>query len=80
MTTATPTRLLLRSCARCRGDLLLDREEDEYTCLQCGWQASVRRALAAGRIDSVIEREMTRENPRLRLLPNVALEVDDDAA
>jgi hypothetical protein len=29
--------IVFKSCPRCRGDLLLDMEE-EITCLQCGYE------------------------------------------
>ena len=59
MTSATITREavkthLYKACQRCRGDLVLDREEgygapdgSDYVCLQCGRHTPLQ-ALAAG--------------------------------
>lgn len=47
-----PKAFLYKACPRCRGDLVLDAEEEsrlildhrlEYVCLQCGRRASVER-------------------------------------
>jgi hypothetical protein len=47
-----PKAVLYKACPRCRGDLVLDPEEEsrlildhrlEYVCLQCGRRASVER-------------------------------------
>lgn len=80
MTTVTLNRVLLRGCARCRGDLFLDADDDQYTCLQCGRTVSSATAGAFARIDTLMAREMSANNPRLRLLPAQMKEVTDDAA
>ena len=57
--------LFLKACPRCRGDLVIEREEFARmaTCLQCGYSSdlrTLRRTLAAPMV--VGAREATREN------------------
>jgi hypothetical protein len=54
MTTATPIRhpaktMLYKSCPRCHGDLIVDRESEgenpemlDFVCLQCGRNVSMK--------------------------------------
>ncbi|HEX5369150.1 MAG TPA: hypothetical protein VFY10_07015 [Dehalococcoidia bacterium] len=55
MTTATPIRhparkMLYKSCPRCHGDLIVDRESEgpqaretrDFVCLQCGRNVAMR--------------------------------------
>lgn len=30
------TKILLRACPRCQGDLFPDMDEEDFACLQCG--------------------------------------------
>ena len=30
------TRIMLRACPRCQGDLFPDTHEEDFACLQCG--------------------------------------------
>lgn len=57
--------LLLKACPRCRGDLVVEKEEfaQMATCLQCGYSSdlrTLRRVMAAPMV--VGAREATREN------------------
>jgi DNA-directed RNA polymerase subunit RPC12/RpoP len=36
MKTMTLPKVLYHECARCRGDLFWDKEDELYVCLQCG--------------------------------------------
>ena len=51
----SPKAFLYKACPRCRGDLMLDAEDEprlvedqplEYVCLQCGRRAAVETARA----------------------------------
>ncbi len=80
MTTATLNKVFLRGCARCQGDLFLDIDDEQYTCLQCGRTVGAARLSAVARIDSLIAREMSADNRRLKLMPAQMKEVTNDAA
>ena len=40
-TMKTQSKIMMRACPRCHGDLLHDEYEDEYRCLQCGRRATL---------------------------------------
>ena len=57
--------LLLKACPRCRGDLVVEKEEftQMVSCLQCGYSSdlrTLRRMLSAPMV--VAAREAEREN------------------
>jgi hypothetical protein len=43
----TTRKLLMRACPRCRGDLIRDRHEGDFGCLQCGRRIAEDRLAAA---------------------------------
>jgi hypothetical protein len=80
MTTASLSKVLLHACPRCHGDLILDLEDGQYGCLQCGRELPLARLEALATIDTVLAAAMT---PRRHALTPVAvaeMEVHNDAA
>jgi len=43
------SRIILRACPRCQGDLFLDSYEEDFACLQCGRRVSISHVLQAER-------------------------------
>jgi hypothetical protein len=41
----TKTRIMLRACPRCHGDLFPDDYEEDFACLQCGRRFDVAQIL-----------------------------------
>jgi hypothetical protein len=41
--------LFLKACPRCRGDLVLDKFDQELTCLQCSYSRPFVQTPVAGR-------------------------------
>ncbi|HXH22344.1 MAG TPA: hypothetical protein VNN10_09960 [Dehalococcoidia bacterium] len=68
--------LLLRACARCRGDLILEVDEmgvAAYVCLQCGRTATglaerraAERSRALARVAAGREQRTSRSQPEAR--------------
>ena len=40
-TMRSQSKIVMRACPRCHGDLLHDEYEDEFRCLQCGRRADL---------------------------------------
>ena len=77
MKTATRTRVVLRGCLRCDGDLFL--EDETYTCIQCGRHAGPVQLMATGRAGSLAETSRPAQR-RLSLVPAHKQEEHNDAA
>jgi tRNA(Ile2) C34 agmatinyltransferase TiaS len=43
------SRIILRACPRCQGDLFPDINEEDFACLQCGRRVSTSQMLQAER-------------------------------
>ena len=41
------SRIILRACPRCQGDLFPDSYEEDFACLQCGRRVSISQVLQA---------------------------------
>jgi hypothetical protein len=80
VTTTILNKVLLHACARCHGDLFLDLEDEQYSCLQCGREYAAARIEAVATIDGVLAAKMTPYRAAVRLVSAAAEEWNDDAA
>ena len=76
-TAARMSKVVLRTCPRCHGDLFIEPEEDSYACLQCGRVVTAKALLAQVRVDPLLETAMSTNRGGVKLPYQ---EVDNDAA